>query len=148
MPSEKSPPPVAPAATVSTDDLVTSQPPGIEDVRDMQTTVGAASSGVLLEEDLEQARLRLHDVQVILTELDYLGTDHGSLEVDGSWGPRTRDAIASFQADHDLPETGQLDSDTYEALLAAHEAALEPRSLHEGTEDDFSPLHADRPVEE
>lgn len=136
-----------PVPTASTDQI-SGQPPGVGDVRDMQTTVGAASSGVLIEEDVEQARLRLHDVQVILTELGYLSTEHGALLVDGTWGPETRDAIAEFQADRDLDRTGQLDGDTYEALLATHETALEPHAKIEGSEDDFGPLHADHPVEE
>jgi hypothetical protein len=131
---------------VSTDDIA-DQPLGIQDVRDMQTTVGAASSGYLVEEDVDQARLRMHDVQVILTELDYLPIEHGGVNVDGVWGPLTRDAIAAFQADHGMPQNGQLDAETYEALLAAHESALEPLSGIESDEDEFNPMHPERPLQ-
>jgi peptidoglycan hydrolase-like protein with peptidoglycan-binding domain len=146
MPRESNPETPASPPTVSNDTSVRNEPLGVEDVREMQTTVGAASGGVLIEEDLEQARLRVYDAQVILTELGYLSTEHGALAVDGTWGPDTRDAIAAFQEDHDMPRTGQLAPDTYEALLAAHESALEPKSGMESTEDDFNPVHPERPL--
>ncbi len=129
-------------------DDVAAQPAGMEEVRDLDTTIGAASSGVLLDVDVEQARQRLHDVQVILIELGYFADrDSGRDVADGVWGPETRDAVAAFQADHDLDASGQVDSDTYEALLAEHELALGTRAPGEDVEEDaFAPLRPDKPL--
>ncbi len=128
-----------------TPDEIQELPAGLEEVKRMPTSVGAASSGVLLEEDIDQARLRLRDAQVVLVELGYLTGEHGEILVDGQWGPVTRDAIASFQADHGLPQRAQLDAETYDALLAEHEAALEMKSP-EDEQDDFAPVHAEKPL--
>ncbi len=123
------------------------EPQGVADVKNMHTTIGAASTGVLLEEDEEQARLRLYDVQIILAELGYLAGEHGDLEPDitGVWDNDTRDAIAAFQNDHEIEETGQLDPETYEALLAEHELALQTQAS-DSDYDEFDPLRADQPL--
>ncbi len=116
------------------DDRIDDEPLGFTDVAMMATSIGAAASGYLRASeanpnDLEQARLRLHDVQVALVALGYdvsgRGRGGGGDGIDGIWGPATRDAIAEFQDEHDLPRSGQLDSDTYQAILAAHESSLE-----------------------
>ena len=116
------------------DDRIDDEPAGFSDVAMMATSIGAAASGYLRASeanpnDLEQARLRLHDIQVALVALGYDVSGHrrggGGDGIDGVWGPATRDAIAEFQDEHDLPRSGQLDSDTYQAILAAHESALE-----------------------
>ena len=36
--------------------------------------------------------------------------------VDGTFGPRTRQALMDFQADHGLPMTGEIDEATLNAL--------------------------------
>jgi murein L,D-transpeptidase YcbB/YkuD len=130
-------------------DDVANEPLGVEDVKDLDTTIGAAASGVLLEEDQEQATQRLHDVQVILAELGYLSGDNGDpgQGVTGVWDPETRDAVAEFQGDHELDATGQIDSETYEALLAEHELALGAQAGDvDEDEDEFSPLRPDKPL--
>jgi hypothetical protein len=128
-----------------TPDDADAEPAGIEDVRQMQTSVGAASEGVLLDEDLEQARLRVRDVQVILVALGYLDKEHGDIEVTGEWSQRTRDAVADFQDDHGLDRGGQIDGVTYEALLAEHEAALEAKEPT-NEPDEFEPVHPEKPL--
>ena len=129
-------------------DDVAAQPAGMEEVKDLDTTFGAASSGVLLDVDVEEARLRLHDVQVILIELGYFADgDSGRVVTDGVWAPETRDAVAAFQADHDLDASGQIDSETYEALLAEHELALGTRAPGEDVQEDaFAPLRPEKPL--
>ncbi|HSI03171.1 MAG: peptidoglycan-binding protein [Myxococcota bacterium] len=116
------------------DDRIDDEPPGFTDVAMMATSIGAAASGYLRASeanpnDLEQARLRLHDIQVALVALGYdvsgRGRGGGGDGIDGVWGPATRNAIAEFQDEHDMPRSGQLDSDTYQAILAAHESAVE-----------------------
>ena len=126
---------------------VEGEPAGIEEVRDLDTTLGAAASGVLLSADQEQAQQRLHDAQIILAELGYLTGERGDpgAAVDARWGPRTRDAVAAFQEDRGLERTGQLDVQTYEALLAEHENALGAKS-DDLEPDDFSPLHPNKPL--
>jgi hypothetical protein len=141
------------------DERVGDAPRGLVDVQNMSTTIGAASGGYLREteadpDDLEQARLRLRDAQIALVSLGYDVSDGntggGGDGIDGMWGPTTRDAIAEFQGEHELPRTGQLDSDTYEALLGAYETALEaeggdPEMVDE---DDFDPIKPSRPLNE
>jgi D-alanyl-D-alanine carboxypeptidase (penicillin-binding protein 5/6) len=38
------------------------------------------------------------------------------IDVDGDFGPQTQGAVMTFQRQHDLPETGELDPPTWEAL--------------------------------
>jgi hypothetical protein len=60
------------------------------------------------------APLQLRDAQVRLAALGYKpGT------ADGKPGPRTRDALKRFQRDQGLPQTGQLDTETAQRLMAA-----------------------------
>jgi peptidoglycan hydrolase-like protein with peptidoglycan-binding domain len=137
------------------DDRIDDEPPGFTDVAMMATSIGAAASGYLRASeanpnDLEQARLRLHDVQIALVALGHdvsgRGRGGGGDGIDGIWGPATRDAIAEFQAEHDMPQSGQLDSDTYQAILAAHESAVEAgASGDDGTDyDEWSSLRSAR----
>jgi hypothetical protein len=116
------------------DDRIDDEPRGFTDVAMMATSIGAAASGYLRAteanpNDLEQARLRLHDAQVALVALGYNVSGRarggGGDGIHGVGGPATRDAIAEFQEEHDMARTGQLDSETYQAILAAHESALE-----------------------
>lgn len=126
------------------DDRISDEPAGFSEVASMATSIGAAASGYLRASesnpnDLEQARLRLHDIQVALVALGYdvsgKGRGGGGDGIDGVWGPATRDAIAEFQEEHDMARTGQLDSDTYQAILAEHETAVESSS---STEDEVA----------
>jgi hypothetical protein len=131
-------------------DPVEAEPAGLQEVKDLETSLGAAASGVLLDEDLENAKQRLHDAQVILAELGYLNGDRGDPGegVDGVWGPKTRDAVAEFQADHGLDASAQIDAETYEALLAEHEVALGARATDVDEEEDpFAPMRPEKPLD-
>jgi hypothetical protein len=66
--------------------------------------------------------------------LDRLGISSGS--VDGTSGPQTRMAIQAFQHLHGLPETGQLDSTTRDALVLTRS----PFSQYAVTEADLQRL--------
>ncbi len=137
------------------DDRIADEPAGFTDVAAMATSIGAAASGYLRASeanpnDLEQARLRLHDIQVALVALGYdvsgRGRGGGGDGIDGVWGPATRNAIAEFQDEHDMARTGQLDSETYQAILAAHESALEAVAADDdlGESDEWSVLNSTR----
>jgi hypothetical protein len=54
----------------------------------------------------------------VQSRLRNLGYDPGP--TDGKWGRRTRAALASFQADHDLEIDGTLNADTLAKLEEAH----------------------------
>lgn len=144
-----------PSSAELPDDRIDDEPLGFTEVSMMATSIGAAASGYLRAteanpNDLEQARLRLHDVQVALVALGYdvsgRGRGGGGDGIDGIWGPATRDAIAAFQDEHDLPRSGQLDSETYQAILAAHESAVESGATDEDLSDydEWSSLRASR----
>lgn len=61
-----------------------------------------------------QSTLSSSQVQQVLLDHGYdLGT------VDGKWGPLSRTALATFQADNGLPATGELDDKTLALLIAA-----------------------------
>ena len=111
------------------------------------TSLGEAASGVLRNVDIDEARQRLRDAQTALVALGYrIGEDDDPASgIDGIWGPETRDAIAAFQSDRGDKATGQLDGDTYEALLNAYEEALSTQAPTP-LQDDFSPIHAEQPL--
>jgi peptidoglycan hydrolase-like protein with peptidoglycan-binding domain len=53
-------------------------------------------------------------VQQVQTRLQQAGTYSG--RIDGLWGPETEAAVRSYQQQHNLNATGQLDSDTLASL--------------------------------
>jgi len=53
-------------------------------------------------------------VQQVQTRLQQAGTYSG--RIDGLWGPATEAAVRSYQQQHNLNATGQLDSDTLASL--------------------------------
>ncbi len=83
---------------------------------------------------VDEMRQLLGDAKSALTALGF------SLDGSGAWDEATRDAVAQFQQDHDLPCTDHLDSDTYEALMEAYEQALETHADGADGEDDFYPV--------
>lgn len=60
-----------------------------------------------------QLEFGVRDAQSVLAELHYLDP---SRDVDGKFGPRTKAALQKFQAEHNLPVTGSLDSATQAEL--------------------------------
>jgi len=120
---------------------------GIDDVEDFGTSIGAAARGAVASVDLDEARLRLRDAQTALVSLGYLirtGEDPAT-GIDGIWSDATRDAVAQFQEEYDLERSGQLDRDTYEALLEAYEQALGTQGTTP-LQDDFAPIQANQPL--
>ncbi|HET6343743.1 MAG TPA: peptidoglycan-binding domain-containing protein [Myxococcota bacterium] len=111
------------------------------------TSIGAASRGAVASADFDDARLRLRDAQTALVSLGYLirtGEDPAA-GIDGVWSDATRDAVALFQEEYDLEVSGQLDRETYEALLEVYGQALstqDPTPL----QDDFALLQANQPL--
>jgi lipoprotein-anchoring transpeptidase ErfK/SrfK len=64
-----------------------------------------------------EAQEPVSDVLTVQVRLDRAGFSPG--EIDGRSGANTRRAIAAFQQAHQLPSSGQLDSATQQALVAA-----------------------------
>lgn len=58
-------------------------------------------------------------LQTRLAALDYPGRDGRALAVDAEFGPNTRHAVALFQKDQGLPQTGAADMDTLRAIEGA-----------------------------
>lgn len=112
--------------------------------------LGATSTGAFKDVDVETAQQRVRDAQVALVAIGYALVDDRTHDpakgIDGIWGPTTRDTILQFQGDYGLEETGRLDAETYEELLGSYEQALSVQSAGE-TDDDFSPMHPDSPID-
>jgi peptidoglycan hydrolase-like protein with peptidoglycan-binding domain len=120
---------------------------GTDDLEDYGTSIGAASRGAVASVDIDDARLRLRDAQTALVSLGYLirtGQDPAA-GIDGVWSDATRDAVALFQEEYDLERSGQLDRETYEALLEAYEQALGAQGPVP-LQDDFAPVQANQPL--
>lgn len=84
-----------------------------EDQQQAQYTEGS--------EDIEDAvldREQRHEIQGRLSALGY-----DTLGTDGAFGPRTRDAIASWQQDNGAPVTGYLSEDQIAAITVASAAS-------------------------
>ena len=63
----------------------------------------------------------LPSIGEVQRELRHLGYYNG--RIDGRWGPRTRAGMAAFQRSQGLPQTGQGDVRTMNALAAASQAS-------------------------
>lgn len=72
-------------------------------------------------------------VQALQRQLNQLGvrdSDGRPLVVDGDYGRRTREAVASFQREHGLPATGKADETTREAIRGAVEREAAERRAY------------------
>jgi len=87
----------------SSRNIVAMVPVGSSNAR---TGQGRTNSGVIADLSADEIR----EVQVVLMREGF------SVEVDGRFGPRTRDALIQFQRRNDLQATGQIDSRTITAL--------------------------------
>jgi peptidoglycan hydrolase-like protein with peptidoglycan-binding domain len=67
------------------------------------------------------APTNLPSIAQVQGELRHLGYYNG--RIDGRWGPRTRTAMARFQRSQGLPQTGQGDVRSMNALAAATQAS-------------------------
>jgi len=70
-----------------------------------QSSSASASRPSALSQDM---------VQQVQTRLQQAGNYNGS--IDGLWGPATESGVRSYQQQHNLNATGQLDSDTLTSL--------------------------------
>ncbi len=66
-------------------------------------------------EDDQGQQLSQHEIQNVQQHLQQQGY-YKNARVDGKWGPRTREAVESFQQAKGLPAHGQLDQQTLNAL--------------------------------
>ena len=64
------------------------------------------------------------DVKEMQLNLIALGYELGERGADGDFGPKTFDAVKSFQHDKGLPETGEYDAVTHAAVMSALEAPV------------------------
>lgn len=78
-------------------------------INNEQPTTGAVVGAGLAND-------RLKYLQSLLRSLHY---DLGM--IDGLWGPKTKAAVYRFQADNDLPNTGELDTETVAKLRSLAE---------------------------
>ena len=72
-------------------------------------------------------------VRAVQTRLDALNYKLG--DIDGEYGPLTRDAVLAFQADNHLPTTGDLDAATRAALPLAKPRPMSDQRKHATVED-------------
>jgi hypothetical protein len=86
------------------------------------------------------------DMLAVQSALTLLGYDLGT--VDGVFGPRSRDALAQFQADNGLPATGEIDESTIALLypgligIAGDLDASNDEDCHDVTTDRPQPVHS------
>jgi peptidoglycan hydrolase-like protein with peptidoglycan-binding domain len=85
--------------------------PGDTPVADKQDKSMRQSSGESSTMDRRTARV---DVKKIQEALKDKGNDPG--EIDGKMGPKTREALKSFQTANNLPATGRIDNETAKQL--------------------------------
>lgn len=71
-------------------------------------------SAIVFKNIYARKSLSVHHMQRRLAELGY---DVASLDKDGFYGDRTKEALASFQADKQLPGDGNVDPATLTALF-------------------------------
>ncbi|MBQ7474925.1 MAG: peptidoglycan-binding protein [Clostridia bacterium] len=102
------------------------------------------SEGVAIEEivgtvaGLEEgdSGVRVRELQYLLGYIAQFDEAVPPILIDGIFGPKTRDAVARFQASRDLPVTGATDEATSDAILSAYRGilmALPPEFLDAAT---------------
>ena len=72
----------------------------------------------------EQEGSAIRDLQRYLRQLSYVDTRITRPPTDGIYGSETRRAVRDFQRIEGLPETGSVDTPTWELLFARYEASL------------------------
>lgn len=110
----------------------------------MGNDLAAAASGHLKDVDMDNARLRLRDVQTALVSLGYsLDDNEDDVEHIESGDSRAlSETVRVFQDENDLEVSGRIDRETYEAIMSHFEQALgvvDPG----GEQDDFHLLQTD-----
>ncbi|MBQ4324762.1 MAG: peptidoglycan-binding protein [Clostridia bacterium] len=73
---------------------------------------------------IDAPREVISEIQRYLLQVAYSDTRIPKVTVSGDYTPLTREAVTVFQGTKNLPETGQVDYATWQALYAAYLAAL------------------------
>ncbi len=115
---------------------------GGQTIEAMGNDLAAAASGHLQEVDMENARLRLRDVQTALISLGYtMADDEDDVEhIETGDSRALSETVRIFQDENDLDVTGRIDRETYETIMRSFEQALGVVDRGD-QEDDFHFLH-------
>lgn len=80
----------------------------------------------------EEHGKNISDIQTYLREIHQSGANVRSVIPDGIYGQRTRDAVSDFQRSTGIPETGEVNKDTWNAIYAAYDDARRNLNMQEG----------------
>lgn len=80
----------------------------------------------------EEHSRNISDIQTYLREIHHSGADIRSVIPDGIYGQCTRDAVSDFQRSTGIPETGEVNKDTWNAIFAAYDDARRNLNMQEG----------------
>ena len=80
----------------------------------------------------EDHKKNISDIQTYLREIHHSGANVRSVIPDGIYGQHTRDAVSDFQRCTGIPETGEVNKDTWNAIYAAYDDARRNLNMQEG----------------
>lgn len=80
----------------------------------------------------EEHGKNISDIQTYLREIHQSGANVRSVIPDGIYGQHTRDAVSDFQRSIGIPETGEVNKDTWNAIYAAYDDARRNLNMQEG----------------
>jgi len=87
-------------------------------------------SGSEMTPSTQSAELTPDSIRSVQQALQQDGLYHG--QVDGAWGPGTRSAVRSYQQQHNLTVTGQLDPDT---MTSINQGPQQQPNQHDGNNE-------------
>ena len=73
-----------------------------------------AANDIPVSRDVHSDNIR--ELQSYLRKIGYGGSDGNPIKPDGIYGQHTRDAVTSYQRDNGLPQTGEVDHNTWKAI--------------------------------
>ncbi|MBQ7784082.1 MAG: peptidoglycan-binding protein [Oscillospiraceae bacterium] len=73
-----------------------------------------AENDIPVSRDVHSDNIR--EIQSYLRKIGYGGTDGNPIKPDGIYGQHTRDAVLSYQRDYGLPQTGEVDHNTWRSI--------------------------------
>lgn len=68
----------------------------------------------------KQKREHISEIQGYLRDMQLMSGELVTVSVNGIYDDSTREAVRDFQQENGLPMTGEVDSDTWDAIAAAH----------------------------